>query len=79
MKVKFNGITEKRRSGCGCKGKTSKEVLVTRKSLFLPSGATKTFRVGRVEEIPDIDAEYLLEYTFVDSHGKTRQSFEVVP
>lgn len=67
MKLKFNGITERATKGCPvCGGGRKKDVAFrTTKTFILPSGITKTFRVGKVEEVSDIDGDFLLSYSGV--------------
>ena len=79
MKLKFNGIIEKRSGGCvpcGAK-RTSSKSMVTSKMYILPSGATKTFYVGRMETVSDRDADFLLQYTYTDKDGNEKPVFEV--
>ncbi len=78
MKVMFNGVIERSRSGCKCKGRTTENKFVTSKMYILPSGARKTFRVGTAVEVLDMDAEFLLSYTYTDPQGNVRKAFEVV-
>lgn len=77
MKIVFNGVIERRRKGCSVCGKTVNSAgFTTTKTYILPSGITKTFRAGRVEEVQDMDAEFLLSYRYMD--GKEEKSvFEV--
>lgn len=80
MKLKFNGIIEKRTGGCvpcGAK-RTSSKSMVTSKMYILPSGATRTFYVGRVEDVSDRDAAFLLRYNYTDSNGTLKPVFERV-
>lgn len=65
MKVKFNGMKiEQSTSGCPVCGKNRvrKEGFVSVKSFILPSGITKTFRMGNVYEVNDKDGKFLLQY-----------------
>lgn len=62
MRLKFNGMTEKRKKGCNCSGSHSETVFTTSKSFILPSGRTKTFRVGKIEEVSKEDGDFLLSY-----------------
>ena len=81
MKIKFNGALETRESGgcsvCGSKRK-SETVFVSTRGYILPSGDYKTFRMGEVYELCDMDAQFLLSYTAPDANGQTRAVFEVV-
>ena len=81
VKIRFNGVLEKGSGGgcpvCGGRRKTE-EGLRTVKSYILPSGVTKTFRVGRTEEVSDRDADFLLSYHYLDKQGNDRPVFEVV-
>lgn len=73
MKLKFNGLEIKTKTGCvpcgKAKGSTS---LQTTKTFFLPSGRTVTFRQGRAEEVSAEDGAFLLDY------NGTRKVFEEV-
>lgn len=81
MKVKFNGVLEKSSGGgcpvCGNRRK-SKYGFVTTKLYILPSGQTKTFRVGTVAEVNDLDGNFLLSYCYDDVNGQKRAVFEKV-
>lgn len=77
MKVKFNGIIEKSK-GCNCAGRSSESVLVARKTYHLPSGASRTFIVGRETEVSDEDGEFLLQYTFTQKTGEVASVFTEV-
>lgn len=80
MKIKFGGILEKKSGGCKpCGTKVvSKKVMATNKTYILPSGASKTFYIGRVEEVSEEDGRFLLGYTYKDGHGNTRNVFQEV-
>lgn len=79
MKIRFNGIIEKRTKGCPVCGKrTTDSQFKTMKSYILPSGITKTFRAGRIEEVTETDADFLLSYKYTDPEGKVKPVFEVV-
>lgn len=78
MKVKFNGVIERKRSGCKCKGRATSSRFVTSKMYILPSGAKRTFRVGQEVEVTDLDADFLLSYSYTDPEGRVRKVFEVV-
>ena len=62
MKIKFNGMKVASSRGCPVcgKGRATKDNYVSVKTFFLPSGASKTFRVGVVEEVSERDAKFLL-------------------
>lgn len=78
MKIKFNGLIEKKVSGgCNCKRQSSGYSFVNSRMYILPSGQQKTFYVGKVEEVPDRDGQFLLSYSVKDSNG-TRKVFEKV-
>lgn len=80
MKVRFNGVIEKRSGGCvpcGAKKHSSKS-MVTKKMYILPSGAMKTFYVGRAETVSDSDGAFLLQYNYTDSEGNLMPTFEKV-
>lgn len=80
MKLKFNGIIEKQSGGCiPCGSKrTSSKTMVTSKMYILPSGIQKTFMVGRIEEVTDRDAAFLLRYLYTDKDGNKQQVFTKV-
>lgn len=80
MKIRFMGMLEKTKKGCPVCGKrtTTESGYTAMKTYILPSGVTKVFRAGKVEEVSDNDAEFLLQYKFTDKEGKVRQVFEVV-
>lgn len=69
MKVKFNGIYERKRKGCSSCGKRVRSSMgfVTSKMYILPSGRNKTFYVGRIEEVSDGDGRFLLSYNTEDA------------
>ena len=77
MKIKFNGLLEKKSSGCNCHKSGSSYGFVNSRMYILPSGKQKTFYVGKVEEVSDRDGQFLLSYNSVDVNGK-RQVFEKV-
>lgn len=77
MRIKFNGVVEKRRKGCSvCGRKHASSGFTTTKTYILPSGITKTFRVGRCEEVTQMDADFLLTYRYEDK-GEVLSVFEV--
>ena len=81
MKLIFNGLLEKRVSGggCNCKKQGSEYGFVNSRMYILPSGATKTFFVGKVEEVSDKDGEFLLSYNKApDLNGQSREVFTKV-
>lgn len=79
MKIKFNGIIEKRTKGCHVCGKSrSDSQFQASKSYYLPSGKYKTFRVGRIEEVTDSDGAFLLSYKYLSPKGEVKRVFEVV-
>lgn len=79
MKIVFNGIIEKTRKGCGVCGKRRTEnQFLDHRTYILPSGRSKTFRVGRPEEVSARDADFLLQYKYQTPEGETRNVFEVV-
>lgn len=77
MKIKFNGIIEKRSRGCKCRGGSSEMVFHSMKSYILPSGITKLFRTGKAEEVSEKDAEFLLSYQYMKD-GVVKKVFERV-
>ena len=81
MKIMFNGLLEKKRSGCpicGSKNNSTERDFVFMRTYILPSGITKTFRKGKVEEVADMDGDFLLSYRYLDKHGNEQKVFEVV-
>lgn len=78
MKVVFNGVMEKRTKGCNCKGKTTSVGFVKSKLYILPSGQSKMFHLGKVEEVSEQDGRFLLSYIFKDANGDTRAIFSEV-
>lgn len=80
MKIKFNGVLEKKTSGCGACGSRTVNgyAFVTTKSYILPSGINKTFKVGVIEDVADIDGQFLLGYIYDDENGDRRAIFEEV-
>ena len=79
MKIVFRGTIEKRRRGCPVCGRRSiSNTYSAMKTYILPSGITKTFRAGKVEEVNDRDGEFLLMYKYTDTDGKVRNVFEEV-
>lgn len=79
MKIKFNGMLEKHTKGCNCKKVANSEYgFVSQKMFILPSNTTRTFAVGKVEEVNNRDAEFLLEYKYIDVNGVWREVFSKV-
>lgn len=81
MKVIFNGLLERKISGggCNCKKQGSEYGFTTSRMYILPSGATKTFFQGKVEEVADRDGEFLLSYNQApDVNGQPREVFTKV-
>ena len=81
MKIKFNGLLEKKVSGggCNCKKKGSDYGFVNSRMYILPSGVTKTFYVGKVEEVSERDGKFLLSYNQApDLNGQSREVFTLV-
>lgn len=80
MKLIFNGILEQQSGGCVPCGRkrSSSQKMMTSKTFILPSGATRTFLVGKEEEVTDSDGEFLLTYTYTDKQGHKQQAFTEV-
>lgn len=79
MKVRFNGLIEKRDKGCGvCGAKSTKMQFTVSKNYILPSGRCITFRAGRIEEVLDSDGEFLLGYKYKEPNGNVLPVFEEV-
>lgn len=63
MKVRFKGMTEKRRGGCGaCGAHRSNQTFTMKKLFILPSGEYRTFYAGTAVDVDDEDGEFLLNY-----------------
>lgn len=62
MKIKFNGMKVGKSTGCPVcgRGKVTKDSYVAVKTFFLPSGLSKTFRAGTIEEVSERDGQFLL-------------------
>lgn len=61
MKVKFNGLVEKRTNGgCNCKRQSTGYSFIRSKMFIMPSGAKKMFYEGSVEEVSERDGAFLL-------------------
>lgn len=78
MKIVFNGLLEKKSGGCNCKKSASEYGYVRTRMFILPSGRTKTFRVGKVEEVSEQDGKFLLAYKPIDVNGARREIFTKV-
>ena len=80
MKVRFNGLLEKRSGGgCNCKRTSTEYGFVNSRMYILPSGQTKTFFVGSVEEVSESDGKFLLSYNQApDVNGLSREVFTKV-
>ena len=79
MKIVFNGMLEKVTKNCNCKkqGNTGYG-FVSQRMFFLPSGNERVFTVGKVEEVNDKDAHFLLSYVYDDLNGARREVFSKV-
>lgn len=81
MRIVFNGLLEKKQQGggCNCKKQGSSYGFVNSRMYILPSGQTKTFYVGKVEELSDSDGNFLLSYNGApDVNGMARDVFTKV-
>lgn len=80
MKIVFNGLLEKHESsGCNCKKVGSSYGFVNSRMYILPSGSTKTFYVGKAEEVSDSDGRFLMSYNQApDINGMSREVFTKV-
>lgn len=79
MKIRFNGIVEKRSKGCPvCGSRKQVNQFIASKMYMLPSGAVTTFRAGKVVEVKDEDGEFLLAYKYKDLNGNVQSVFEAV-
>lgn len=78
MKVVFNGVLEHNKKGCSACGKArSESKFSTSKTYIMPSGAKKTFYMGKPEDVSDRDGQFLLSYIEHSPNG-TRKVFEEV-
>ena len=76
MTVVFKGIVEKGHKGCPVCGRRSSDYIYrSRRSYILPSGITKTFRVGTPVEVSDRDGAFLLGLIY-ESQGEIKHAFE---
>ena len=79
MRVRFNGMfVNKSRSGGGCKchGSTiGGRAFLAHKTFILPSGLTRTFRVGEEYDVSDLDGNFLLSYSQTDKDGVRQDAF----
>lgn len=79
MRIVFNGIIEKSRKGCGvCGRRRTENQFLDHKTYILPSGVSKTFRVGQAVEVSDRDGNFLLNYKYQTPEGEEKSVFEVV-
>lgn len=79
MKIVFNGMLEKHRKGCNCKKVGNTDYgFITQKMFILPSNTTRTFIAGKVEEVNERDAQFLLSYVYDDLNGARREVFSRV-
>ena len=79
MKIVFNGMLEKHKKGCNCKKQGNTEYgFVSQKMFFLPSNTSRTFIVGKAEEVNNRDAQFLLSYKYKDLNGVEREVFSKV-
>lgn len=80
MKIVFNGMLEKKgNGGCNCKKQGSEYGFVSSRMYILPSGQTKTFYVGKQEEVGERDGQFLLSYNQApDLNGHSREVFTKV-
>lgn len=78
MRIQFNGIIEKRTSGCKpCGRSDGGSQFITLKTYYLPSRVSKTFRAGVPETVSERDAQFLLQYKY-EIDGVVKNVFEVV-
>lgn len=78
MKIVFNGVLEKKAGGCNCRRSSSQYGFVSTRMYILPSGRSKTFRAGKVEEVSERDGKFLLSYKYYDANGGYREVFSKV-
>ena len=78
MRLKFNGVMEKKSDGCPvCGGRRSTYKFASVRSYYLPSGGMKTFRAGQTYEVSERDGNFLLSYRY-KVNGKEQHAFEAV-
>lgn len=78
MRLRFNGVVERRSSGCPVCGHAKiTSVFVADKSYYLPSGRHMLFRKGQEYEVGDRDAKFLLSYKY-ETGKEIKHAFEVV-
>lgn len=81
MKLRFNGIMQKKSKGgcskCGQKSATSYRMM-TSKMFILPSGRNVSCIAGRVVDVSDSDASFLLSYKYTDKNGEVQAVFTKV-
>ena len=76
MRVRFNGLTERRKKGCPVCGKGRYDsTFVTSKRYYLPSGAYMYFRVHQDAEVADEDGEFLLSEEYIAPDGSRKKVF----
>lgn len=77
MKVRFNGMFKSIKSGCApCGHKVrSSRAFMTSRTFILPSGITRSFHIGDVYEVSELDGNFLLTYSQTDKDGVRQESF----
>lgn len=80
MKVVFNGVVERRKSGgCKCRGgNKTQSRFVNRKTYIMPSGKMETFVKGQETEVSDRDGKFLLSNRYADTDGTLKDAFSEV-
>lgn len=81
MKLVFNGLLERKSQGggCNCKKSGSGYGFTSSRMYILPSGVTKTFLVGKAEEVSEKDGKFLLSYNQApDANGHSREVFTLI-
>ena len=62
MKIKFQGMTDIRTTGCPVCGTTKRgKTYKRREKFYLPSGRVEIFTIDRVSTVSDTDGKWLLE------------------
>jgi len=79
MKIEFLGMYQEKSGGCPVcgKSKVSNVAFHRDKRIFLPTGRSIYFVVGKPEEVNELEAGFLLEQTYT-SNGGTKIMFREV-
>lgn len=77
MKVRFNGMYQNVKKGCVPCGHRviGKRTFIISRTFILPSGIEKSFHIGQEYEVSEVDGNFLLSYSQIDSDGLRQSSF----